>query len=63
MCNINVGAIVGFSQTNYTGDEGETIEVCITVHSIDLGTISMSDFEGHFIIKGILGKLVVALCD
>ena len=53
------GAIVGFAQTSYTGNEGSNVEVCITVLSLDQMTLNMSDFEGQFAIRGTGDALIV----
>ena len=44
---------MGFAQTNYTGDEGAYVEVCVVVRSLDQMALNMSDFEGHFAISGL----------
>ena len=47
---------MGFAQTSYTGDEGTSVDICVTVNSLDQMILNMSDFEGIFSIKG-FGKI------
>ena len=42
------GAAIGFAMTSYSGAEGTSVEVCVTVHSVNMTILSMSEFEGHF---------------
>lgn len=51
------GATVGFASSNYTGVEGEAVEVCVTIHSPNQTVLRMSDVEGEFSITGSNGKL------
>ena len=37
---------------NYSGDEGQSLTVCVVVHFPDATIISMSDFEGQFRVTG-----------
>ena len=38
--------------SNYSGVEGQSISVCVTVHSPNATILSMSDFEGQFRVTG-----------
>ena len=49
--SITTGAIVGFAMTNYTGAEGEDIEICVTILSPNKSVLAMSAFEGDFSIS------------
>ena len=51
---------MGFAHTNYTGDEGAYVDVCVLVHSLDQMTLNMSEFEGQYAISG-LGNLPAIL--
>ena len=46
------GIVAGFAMSNYTGSEGESVEVCVTVHFLNDTILSMSDFEGQFTVTG-----------
>ena len=48
---------MGFALSNYTGAEGEAVEVCVTIHSPNQTVLDMSDVEGKFSITGSSGKL------
>ena len=51
-----LGAVVGFSRTNYTDEEGEEVEVCVTIHSPNETILRNSAVEGIFTITGSSGK-------
>ena len=52
------GAIVGFSRTNYTGEEGEEVEVCVTIHSPNETILQNNAVEGIFTITGSSGEFL-----
>ena len=41
---------------SYTGSEGDTIEVCVTIHSPNQTVLSISSVEGRFEISGSAGN-------
>ena len=47
-----LGVVAGFAMSNYSGVEGESIPVCVTVHFPNATILSMSDFEGQFRVTG-----------
>jgi hypothetical protein len=52
----NDGAIVGFAMSSYKGSEGDTIKVCVTIHSPNETILSMSSVAGRFEISGSAGN-------
>ena len=50
------GAIVGFAMSSYKGSEGDTIKVCVTIHSPNETILSMSSVAGRFEISGSAGN-------
>ena len=49
---LSVGAIVGFAMQNYTSSEGDTVNVCVTIHSPNQTVLDMSTVRGEFSISG-----------
>ena len=43
-----LGAVVGFTMTNVTASEGESIDVCVEISSPNATVLSMSEISGTF---------------